>query len=44
MRGYNGPTYGGTNAFEARLSEFLANNNLFRFIFKNKGLYYKHMG
>jgi hypothetical protein len=44
MGRYNGPIYGGTNAFEARLSEFLANNNLFRLIFKNKELYYKHMG
>ena len=41
---YNGPPYGGTNAFEARLSEYLAYNGLFRLIFKNKELYYKHTG
>jgi len=39
---YNGPPYGGTNAFEARLSEYLAKNNLFRLIYKDKNLYYKH--
>jgi hypothetical protein len=44
MGRYNGPPYGGSNAFEARLSEYLAKNNLFRLIFKNKELYYKHIG
>jgi hypothetical protein len=39
---YTGPDYGGTNSFEARLSEFLVKNNTFRLIYKNDNLYYKH--
>ena len=39
---YKGPPYGGDNAFEARLSEYLVKNNTFRLIFKNNNLYYKH--
>jgi len=39
---YKGPEYGGVNAFEARLAEYIANNNTFSLIFKNKTLYYKH--
>ena len=42
MGRYNGPEYGGTDAFEARLSEYLAKNNLFRLIFKSNELSYKH--
>jgi hypothetical protein len=40
---YKGPEYGGVNAFEARLSEYIANNDIFNLIFKDKELYYKHI-